>query len=52
MYTKKQLAERLNISISTIDRLMIKGMPYLKIADAVRFEYEEVVAWIKSNQKR
>lgn len=47
MLNKKQLAEKLNISIPMIDKLMKNGMPKIKIGKSVRFEYEEVLKWIK-----
>ncbi len=50
MITKKELANKLNVSLSTIDRLMVNGVPFVKIGKSVRFEYEAVVEWIKNNQ--
>lgn len=50
MITKKELADKLHVSVSTIDRLMVKGLPVVKIGNAVRFEYEPVVEWIKNHQ--
>ena len=47
MLNKKQLAKKLNISIPMIDKLMKNGMPKIKIGKSVRFEYEEVLKWIK-----
>ncbi len=50
MLDKKDLAKELKVSIPTIDRLIAKGMPKIKVGKAVRFEYPEVVAWLKSRQ--
>ena len=50
MLTKKELAEKLSVSVYTVDRLIAKGMPRVKVGSCVRFEYEEVVKWLKSQQ--
>lgn len=50
MLTKQQLAKQLNVSVSMIDKLMKKGMPYLKIGKAVRFDLEKVLVWIKEQK--
>ena len=47
MLTKKELAEKLNVSIPTIDRLLKDGIPRIYIRGAVRLDYEEVVCWLK-----
>lgn len=47
MLTKKDLSEKFKISLPTIDRLMVQGMPYIKIGKSVRFELDEVMKWIK-----
>lgn len=51
MLTKKQLMEKLNISLPTVGKLMKQGMPYIKIGKAVRFDYDEVLKWIKERNK-
>ena len=47
MLNKKELAEKLGISVSMVNKLLTQGMPRINIAKSVRFEYEEVVKWIK-----
>lgn len=44
---KSILAERLNISVPMVDKLMREGMPKIKIGKSVRFDYDEVLKWIK-----
>lgn len=44
--TKKELSEKLSISIATIDRNMREGMPYIKMERAVRFKFDEVEEWL------
>jgi excisionase family DNA binding protein len=50
MKTKKEISIILNISVPTIDRLMKKGLPFIKIGKSVRFEDEKVLEWIKEKQ--
>lgn len=47
MLKKQELAEKLNISVPMVDKLMREGMPKIKIGKSVRFDYEEVLMWIK-----
>ena len=53
LITKKELAKFLGISISTVDRGMVKGMPYIKIGKSVRFDKEKVLKWFEegSNER-
>lgn len=51
MLTKNELAELLNVSVPTIDRLLKDGLPRIYIRRSVRFEYDEVVKWLKENRK-
>jgi len=48
---KKELANKINMSIASIDRFMTKGLPYYKLGKSVRFEYDEVLEWIKKQNK-
>ena len=48
--TKKQLAEKLNVSIPTIDRNMKKGMTFYKVGKSVRFQLEESERWLFEKQ--
>jgi excisionase family DNA binding protein len=47
MLKKQDLAEKLNISVPMVDKLMREGMPKIKIGKSVRFDYDEVLKWIK-----
>ena len=51
MLKKKDLAEKLNISVPMVDKLMREGMPKIKIGKSVRFDYDEVLKWIKNEGK-
>lgn len=48
---KKELAELLKVSQTTINRLLIKGLPHIKVGGQVRFEFSEVLLWIKERGK-
>jgi excisionase family DNA binding protein len=51
--SKKQLAERLGVSTRTIDNLMVKGLPYLKLTGKlVRFPRVGVDDWLGRQQIR
>lgn len=50
MLCKRELAKELGVSVSLIDKLMVQGMPYVKIGKAVRFELEEVKKWLKERK--
>ena len=47
MITKKQLAEKLQVTTMTINNLMNRGMPYIKIGKSVRYVWEDVFEWVK-----
>ena len=51
MLKKNELAEKLNISVPMVDKLMREGMPRIKIGKSVRFELVEVVKWLKERGK-
>lgn len=50
MLTKKQLAEKLKVSVYTIDRLRKKGLPAVKVGSNIRFDYEDVAKWLKEGK--
>ena len=49
--TLNELAEKLKISRSTIDRWRKEGMPFVKIGRGVRFVEDDVFRWIERNKK-
>ena len=54
MLTKKQLAEELQVSLTTIDRMILRGMPIYKTSadnGVIRFDFKEVKKWLKNNSK-
>ena len=47
MLDRHQLAERLNVSVRTIDRWMARGvLPYYKFENCVWFNWNEVCAYL------
>ena len=49
--SKKELAEKLSISIVTIDRLRKQGLPFHNVGKKVVFVEEEVSEWILKGEK-
>ena len=52
MLTRKELAKLLNVHDRTIDNYIKKGMPFIKVVKAVRFEEAEVMKWLKENEEK
>lgn len=42
------IAEQLDISLPTLDRLRKEGCPFVMIGDAPRFEVDRVLEWLRS----
>ena len=51
LINKKEIAQKTGMSITSIDRLMTKGLPYYKLGKSVRFEYDKVLEWIKKQNE-
>ena len=49
--TIKELSEMLKVSRFTINNWRDKGLPTIKIGQAVRFNEEEVKKWIEENNE-
>ena len=48
---KKELAERLDVSQTTINRMLVEGLPNIKVRGQVKFIYQEVIQWLKERGK-
>ena len=46
--TINELSDRLKVSIKTVRNRMADGLPYHKIGGALRFDYDDVVEWVKT----
>lgn len=51
LMTTKQLADKLQVAEITIRKWREKGLPFVKLGRAVRFETEAVNEWIKQQNK-
>jgi excisionase family DNA binding protein len=49
--TKAEIADALSVSVPTVDRLMRRGLPYIKFGSTVRFDPDAVASWIESRQQ-
>lgn len=50
--TKKGLAEFLKVSVTTIDRLIKRGMPFIHAGGHKRFESDKVLGWMRTITKQ
>lgn len=48
LLTKDELAAKLKVSRLTVGRYVKLGMPYYKVQRAIRFDFEEVKAWLRA----
>ena len=47
LLTKPQVAHVLGLSVPQVDRLRREGLPWLRVGDAVRFELDAVMDWVR-----
>lgn len=47
---KKQLAQKLSLSVAMIDKLMAKGLPYYKLGRSVRFSFVDVMDFLQKRR--
>lgn len=48
----KELSKKLGVSRSKIYLLINEGLPVIKIGGSTRFDYSEVITWIKEHQEQ
>ena len=48
--TRKQLAEFLQVTERTVDRMRKEGMPCFTVASNIRFNKEKVIEWLEQNR--
>ena len=47
LLTRKELAEKLNVNISTINRWQRKGLPYVQLVTSRKlYDFEAVEKWL------
>lgn len=49
---KNELADKLQVSISTVNKLQAQGMPSVKCLNSVRYDWIEVLEWLKVDRKK
>lgn len=47
LVTREELSDILQLSKSTVSKLMNEGLPYLKIGRSVRYQVDKVLAWLQ-----
>jgi len=47
LLTRAQLAKQLGTSIASVDRLVRRGAPYVRLGDHRRFRLAAVLAWLE-----
>lgn len=45
--TKTEAAEYMRVSIATLDRLMLQGLPYVKLERRVIFRIQDIDRWLE-----
>lgn len=50
LMTRTQLAEQLALSLTTVDRLTNGGMPVVMVGGRRRYDYEDVMRWLRARQ--
>ena len=49
---KSDLAAKLQVSISTVNKMQADGLPSLKCKNAVRYEYGKVLDWLRADREK
>lgn len=52
LITTKQLADKLQIAEVTIHKWRKKGLPFVQLGRAIRFNESEVAAWIEQQNSK
>jgi excisionase family DNA binding protein len=50
LLNKKEIAQRLGVSVRTISNLQTEGLPTQKIGKRVLFNYEKVLLWLEGRE--
>lgn len=52
MIDSKELCDKLGIHINTLYKYIKKGMPHIKLERKLLFNYDEVINWLKTKDKK
>jgi len=50
MLTREEIAHEFNVHVNTIDKWRKLGMPVIQVGRYIRFEVEDVKAWLKGEK--
>jgi excisionase family DNA binding protein len=50
LLNKKEIAERLGVSVRTVSDLQTEGLPTVKLGKRVLFDYQDVLVWAKGKE--
>jgi hypothetical protein len=51
MLTEKELRQKLLINRGTVLKLRKQGLPHIKIGRLVRYDFNDVLIWLKANSE-
>jgi excisionase family DNA binding protein len=51
LLTLQQVAEYLNVSLKTVRRLLLRGLPSVRIGRLIRFRQQDVARWIEARKE-
>lgn len=52
LWSKKELASYLNVSVRTIDHYVFsKQVPYIKLGKHIRFRFGDIRTWLEQNRE-
>lgn len=51
MLTEKELRQKLWVNRGTLLKLRKQGLPHIKIGRLVRFDFDDVMSWLKANSE-
>ena len=49
--TIEDVSEMLQVTRTTVYNLKKKGMPFIKLGKNIRFDQDEVIEWVKTNNR-
>ena len=50
MVTKIQLSRLLGVDTLTVNKLIVRGLPYTRFGKVIMFDYDKVNKWLKDNK--
>lgn len=50
MVTKIELSRLLGVDTLTVNKLIVRGLPYTRFGKGIMFDYDKVNKWLKDNK--